>query len=372
MLVERKTLIIIRELKRMTKKGRITIKELSKTLGVSVTTITNALTGQPNVSEKKRIEIINTAKKLGYKPNLHARGMVKNGIKIGIVLAGEPWEFTYYIRRGIMNAVEKYSDFKVSISEHPFHDNRATLEVRNALLETFEDGVDGLFLSQSFFPDVYQNMLKEYIDQKKMPMVQLNYNPIFKNAPDIARISTNPKVTGKMVAQLLRIALGENGVIGVITTSKQYDEHRKIVETFSQQCDIEGLRIVSVMENNDNRTRTYDCTRELLRQFPEIQAIYITSFDSIPVCKCVESMNLKEKILVVGHDVYPDMVKYLQDGSLFASIFQDPIMIGEKGIEFLINCILGDRQECREILTQPQLVLSSNLECYEEYIYGKI
>ena len=52
----------------MEQEKRVTIKELSKLMGVSTTTITNALTGQPNVSEKRRKEIIEKAKELGYKP----------------------------------------------------------------------------------------------------------------------------------------------------------------------------------------------------------------------------------------------------------------------------------------------------------------
>lgn len=337
-------------------------------MGVSTATITNALNRRPNVSEKKRVEIIKKANELGYKPNLHARAMVKNGIKIGVVLAKEPREFNDYLRRGIRNAVEKYSDYKVRISEHSFHDNRASLEVRDALLATFDDEIDGLILFQSFYPDAYIDILKDYVDKNKLPVIYYNHSSFFDTVPDIARISTNPKVIGKIVSQLLRIALGENGVVGVITTSKQYDAHREIVETFSRQCTAEGLRMIAVMENHDDKAKTYDCTYKLLKDFPEIRAIYITSFDSIPVCRCVEYMNLKDKIWVVGHDIYPEMVKYLQEGPLLASIFQNPILIGTTGMELLIDNILGEQQKCGDVFIQPQLVLRSNLECFTGYI----
>lgn len=58
----------------MEQQKRVTIKELSKLMGVSTTTITNALTGQPNVSEKKREEIIKKLKSLAT-DQINMRGL---------------------------------------------------------------------------------------------------------------------------------------------------------------------------------------------------------------------------------------------------------------------------------------------------------
>lgn len=350
----------------MKQKSRVTIKELSKLMGVSATTITNALTGQPNVSKNKRDEIIQKAEKLGYKPNMHARAMVKNGIKIGVVWAEEPHEFNDYLRIGFNNAVETYSDYKVSISDYHFHDLRATNEVRDALSSVLSDGIDGLILHQSFYTDTYFDMLKDYVIKHDLPVVY--YYHEIKEIPSIATVCTNSEVIGKTVAQLLGLILGEGSTVGVITTTKLYNPHRRTVAEFIRQCESVGLKIAEIMENEDNKTKTYNCTYALLKKYPEIKAIYITSFDTVTVCKCVENMGLKDKVWVVGHDIYPEMVKYLENGPILATVFQNPILTGRIGFDLLLNYILGNRVKQGEMIIHPELVLKSNLECYKEYM----
>ena len=63
------------------------LKELSKHIGVSQTTISRALNGYPEVSEQTRQRVIDAAQKFGYRPNSNARKLAtgKAG-SIGYVL----------------------------------------------------------------------------------------------------------------------------------------------------------------------------------------------------------------------------------------------------------------------------------------------
>jgi ABC-type sugar transport system substrate-binding protein len=79
-------------------------------------------------------------------------------------------------------------------------------------------------------------------------------------------------------------------------------------------------------------------------------------------------MGLKDKVWVVGHDIYPEMVKYLENGPILATVFQNPILTGRIGFDLLLNYILGNRVKQGEMIIHPELVLKSNLECYKEYM----
>jgi len=54
----------------------VTIKDLASELGLSITTISRALNGYPDVGEKTRQRIAETAQKLGYRPNRNAQRLV--------------------------------------------------------------------------------------------------------------------------------------------------------------------------------------------------------------------------------------------------------------------------------------------------------
>ena len=68
-----------------------TLKDLSRTLGLSVTQVSRALNGHGDVSEATRQRVLDAAKQLKYQPNLTARRLVtgRSGI-VGLVLSSMP------------------------------------------------------------------------------------------------------------------------------------------------------------------------------------------------------------------------------------------------------------------------------------------
>ncbi|WP_079526155.1 LacI family DNA-binding transcriptional regulator [Halobacillus hunanensis] len=66
-----------------------TIKDIAKTVGVSITTVSRALNGYSDVNEKTRNKIKQVAKDLHYSPNAVARSLVMNQTKtIGLLVSG--------------------------------------------------------------------------------------------------------------------------------------------------------------------------------------------------------------------------------------------------------------------------------------------
>lgn len=51
------------------------IRDVSKRAGVSISTVSNALNGQPNISEATRQRVLRAVEELGYFPNVNARLM---------------------------------------------------------------------------------------------------------------------------------------------------------------------------------------------------------------------------------------------------------------------------------------------------------
>lgn len=63
------------------------LKELSQTLGLSQTTVSRALNGYPEVAEETRQKVIETANRLGYRPNVSARTLATGRVgAIAIVI----------------------------------------------------------------------------------------------------------------------------------------------------------------------------------------------------------------------------------------------------------------------------------------------
>ena len=69
--------------------GRTTLKDIAEKAGVSVTAVSRALSGYPDIGEETRGRILRIAEELNYQPNIAARTLVthKSGV-MGLFVLG--------------------------------------------------------------------------------------------------------------------------------------------------------------------------------------------------------------------------------------------------------------------------------------------
>lgn len=70
---------------------RPTIVDVAREAGVSVTTVSHALNGRGFVDPDTRERVKHTARKLGYRPNLHAQRLRTGGAHTVVLLSSMPF-----------------------------------------------------------------------------------------------------------------------------------------------------------------------------------------------------------------------------------------------------------------------------------------
>ncbi len=128
---------------------KITLRELAKAAGVSVTTASRVLTNSEHpVSDEVRARVHRAAAELGYRPNVSARTLrMDRSFTVGIVADGITVPFTTAIFEGIENTLNPEGYFCVIISLH--NDTQLQREAIDALLSR---GVDGLIILDTWEP----------------------------------------------------------------------------------------------------------------------------------------------------------------------------------------------------------------------------
>lgn len=340
---------------------RVTIKEISKAVGVSPTTVTKALTGKAQVSDSMRERIIAKAEEMGYKPNKFARALVRGELRLGIVIPEEPREFLSYLYSGIEHALAEYADYKVTGVFRTYPDNNAVQETIEALDSVIEEGIDGLIFAPNFGSEAYTDILRDITENRHIPLVLFG-----EEMPQIrseALIQTNSDVMGRMAAQLLGLCLPRGSEVALITTSLGYRSHQRIISGFTEENDQHGwFTVKAVAENYDKAELSYQRTKELLKEYPNLKGIYVTSYNYIPVCRCLLRHG-RGDIAVIGHDLYPEMEPYLLQGPLTASLYQNPFLNGQTAVRVLYEAIT-EKKRPGTILIKPELVLRTNLPSY--------
>ncbi|MBE0601316.1 MAG: LacI family DNA-binding transcriptional regulator [Firmicutes bacterium] len=109
----------------------ITIRELSKRCGLSISTVSKALNGYSDISEATRERVIQEAKKTGYYPNLHARALkTKRTYNLGVLFSddkqsGLTHPFFSYVLESFKKEAERYG-YDVTFISHNIGENQMT------------------------------------------------------------------------------------------------------------------------------------------------------------------------------------------------------------------------------------------------------
>jgi LacI family transcriptional regulator len=146
---------------------RTTLKALSEHLGLSEGTVSRALSGYPDISERTKERVMTAAKELGYQPNSSARRLAKGRAEcIGYILPARTGylsdPFLAQLLDGITQALhDRHWDLMMSVP-------RTAADELDAITRLARSGrVDGLIISRTLVEDVRVKRMQEL----KIPFV---------------------------------------------------------------------------------------------------------------------------------------------------------------------------------------------------------
>jgi LacI family transcriptional regulator len=147
------------------KKGQVTIRDIAIKLNVSVSTVSRALRGQPEVNQETRNAVMEMAKKLNYEPNMIAKGLRNNKTyTLGVIV---PDLATHFFASNISGMQDVASQMGYNIMICQSNENyESEVANINALVSA---RVDGILISLSRETNSFEH-LTNLID-REIPLV---------------------------------------------------------------------------------------------------------------------------------------------------------------------------------------------------------
>lgn len=341
---------------------RVTVKDIAALAGVSVTTVNKALNNKNRISEEMRAKILDLAKELGYTPNNSAKALARNDIVLGIVYPEKPREFYTYVRNGLEAGLEGLLDQRVRGIFKPAATLDSVSQFRGALEDLMKADVDGIILSPGFNFSEYEDIVRQI--QAKGTEILYLVNNLFHDE-DRPCVRTNHFIAGRMAAQMVALGTGQGRNAAIMTGNKEILAHKESIDGFTVEAKRRGITVRGIFEMQDDKEIAYYLTEKIVKMYGDIDAIYVTTYNSVVVCNKLEEMGLGKKIFVIGHDLYPELVEKLKSGTLNATLFQNPFDQGKQAVKAMFQYLNNPTESLKSILISPQIVLESNLECYE-------
>lgn len=218
---------------------RVTIKDLSKFLSLSTSTISRALLNDKNINPETQKRVLEAAEKLGYKPNPAAislkYGQSKN---IGLVVPEMITPFSSKVLQGIQEVLYPLG-YRVIITQS---DENPLIERKNLqLLEEFN--VEGIIINlshETYNEDIYKNII-----ERGTPIVFFDRIP--SKSLDVSKVIVDDHIKASLVVEHLintgkrKIAhiMGPSTIRNVIERANGYKRILEKHQIFNQDLIIQ-------------------------------------------------------------------------------------------------------------------------------------
>lgn len=343
---------------------KVTIFDIAEKAGVSIATVNRAFKENAKINPEKKQLILSIAKECGYKVSKVAVGLSRKNIKIGVVMIGLISEFYNELIRGIKAAHSELIDYKVECNIKVIEPYKPYPELENNYLSSLnyflENKFHGVIVCISDFSEAVIRRVNQLADSG-IPVATL-----IVDAPQSKRLfvsSANAVVMAKMAAELLN-GLMHGKKVALFTGNRKASIHDTIVKSFIDEAQRYSLDITDIYDNKDNQTTASENINKMLHERPDINGIYVTSANSIPICRVIVENNLAGKIKLITSDIYPELAGYIRQGVVDATLYQNPFEQAKSAFMNLYYHIAENKSVAAEIMTIPQIIIKSNLELY--------
>lgn len=334
------------------------IKDIARSLGVSIGTVDRALHDKPGISPITRQRVLDAAAALGYRPNLAARHLKsRRGLRISVHLPEEIALFWNSLRDGIREAAAPLAPtLQVEFRSYPRLGEGDVALFEQALA----DGVHGLIIAPGD-PAAIEPCLQQAA-RKNVPVVC-----VVTDAPSsgrLASVSPDPFTVGAVAGELLARFLPGGGEIAFFTGWLGTEDHAEKLRGFETSVRAVGrdVRVVSVVEAHDDEKVGYRQALAVLEEHPNLRGIYVSTVNSLPVVRAIERKKRTGQLAVVTTDLFPPLVPHIRKGHVAATIYQRPLSQGRHALQALYHYLLDGTRPPEHIKIVPHVVMRSNLD----------
>jgi LacI family transcriptional regulator len=334
-------------------KRTVTIQDVAKTAGVSVSTVSRVLNGKVDVASETQDRIRSVIDNLGYTTNLAARSMrsfKKN--MVGLIMPDIAYPFAIEVMKGVNRAIAQsefdllvYTTGVVRKSGRASHEQKYVSLLNNSI-------TDGVIIVAPVTGEFSTDA----------PIVSIDPLMSDPNYPSVH--ATNYQ--GAMEAMNYLLGLGHKR-IGFISGRSELESSARRLKGYRDALEKARLPVdEALIASGDYTTETgMKCTRELLALENPPTAIFASNDQSaMGVFQVAEELGLRipEDLSVIGFDNIMES-KYLR----LTTVDQFISEMGFVATQMLFRLINNELLEAQTYRVQTQLIVRNSCQTLKEH-----
>ncbi|MEG0051148.1 MAG: LacI family DNA-binding transcriptional regulator [Terrisporobacter sp.] len=306
----------------------VTSKDVAKLAGVSQSTVSRVFNPNSNREVKPDIKeiVLDAGKKLGYKPNIIARGLVsKKTNMVGVVVANPIGPFYSKIITELTSKLQQNGAQPLIFTLEDQED------IQKIIDKVLQYQVDGVIITSSALS---VEMADECIEND-LPTVLFN---VYKNHNKISCIYSDNRESGRMVAKLL-VDTGHKN-IAHITYKKQAFTIVERKQGFYEELKKHGLEYIIEESCDYTYEAGYEVGLKLIQKKNIPDGVFCVSdviaMGVIDAIKNESDLKIPEDIAIIGFDDIPQASWKSYD---LTTIHQPVELLIDKSVDALFKLI---------------------------------
>ncbi|MCT9076484.1 ABC transporter permease/substrate-binding protein [Streptomyces fulvoviolaceus] len=268
---------------------------------------------------------------------LHSGSSAAANPKVGLALSTLNNPFFVQIQAGAKAEAKKLGvDLTVTDAQ-----NDASQQA-NQLQNFTSSGLDSIIVNP-VDSDAASNSVNA-ADKAKIPVIAVDRG--VNEATVDALVASDNVAGGELAAQTVAEKLGGEGKIVILQGQAGTSAARERAEGFAKGLKAyPGIQVVAQQPADFDRTKGLDVMSNLLQAHPDVQGV-IAANDEMAL-GAIKALGSKagKSVSVVGFDGTPDGLKAVKDGTLYASVAQQPTQLGKIAVDNALKALQGEKVE---------------------------
>jgi ribose transport system substrate-binding protein len=200
--------------------------------------------------------------------------------------------------------------------------------------------VDGI-ITQGLSDEQFTPLINRVVE--KLPVITIDTDAA--NSNRMAYIGTDNYYSGFLAGKALIEDTNGQANVAIITGSFYANHQQQRVQGFQDAVKSEeGIKIITVEESEISRVRAAEKAYQIVTDYPKVNAFYGTSaLDAIGIAQVVEKFREPDQVYIIGFDSLPETLKYISEGTIKATVVQEPFEMGYKAVAMMIDLIEGKK-----------------------------
>lgn len=339
----------------MKRREKVTIYDISAKLNISAATVSRALNGNMNISQKTRDLVLKTAKEMNYKQNRLAQALKQGRTNnVGVIVPYMDRNFFSAVIRGIEEELTPHGYYVIICQSH--EESKNEINQLNALLNT---QIDGIFMSVSKTTTNGDHVMKAL--EENTPVI------FFDRKLDVPGVSSvvlddfkgGYSSTEHLIKQGCRNIACFIGNMELEIYQKRFNGYKAALENY-------GIPFKNelVIPTNSKIESGIEAVNQLWKSSSIPDAIFATSdYTALGAMQQLKSIGIRipEDVCVVGFSNEP-FTKYLD--SPLTTVDQTPQLMGKIAAQVFLEQVNGAKQLTieKKVVLSPELIIreSSN------------